>query len=222
MTTETLGLEVGTPEELLALRLLDLPHGGLFVASDTGAEPGDPVAVDVRAPGIPPVSLKGAVVWRREAGDGGAERPRGVGIGLFAGSAADFEDLLEACRGRVEDLAARRSRRYPVAVEVSLGGHGDRVLNVSVGGMFVGTKRPLPVGDEVRFELALPGTDTLVTWGEVMWQGPWEGVPGVGVRFLWRDPQTRSRLVAYLDAVDASANVSSGSSSSGASSRRAL
>src|SRR4051812_4337919 len=44
----------------------------------------------------------------------------------------------------------------------------DYATNISLGGVFIRSQNPLPVGTKLRVQFSLPGLDeTVVTWGEV-------------------------------------------------------
>ncbi len=64
----------------------------------------------------------------------------------------------------------------------------DYTKNVSKGGMFVRTARPLAVGERFAFRLELPSRpDPLDLAAEVVHvQGEGEGA-GMGLRFVWED-----------------------------------
>lgn len=100
-------------------------------------------------------------------------------------SERDVEEALAAY-----DEEQRASRRVAVAVDVHLasdshffsGLSGD----ISEGGLFLSTYRPLPVGSCVEVELSLPGSnETLHARGEVRWLREHStGQPqGVGIAF---------------------------------------
>jgi type IV pilus assembly protein PilZ len=80
----------------------------------------------------------------------------------------------------------------------------DYTKNISRGGTFIKTSRPLPVGTEFLFKLFVPGRDAPLTiHGEVQRivdgdEGP---EPGMAIRFVYRegDPQTEiARIVEGL------------------------
>jgi len=60
--------------------------------------------------------------------------------------------------------------------------------NIGLGGVFVATQTPAPVGRPVSLKLTLPGlAEPLLARGEVRWIRESEdrqGVPGVGIKFV--------------------------------------
>ena len=89
-------------------------------------------------------------------------------------------------------MTARRAERLPLKVRVTYE-HLDDFLddysaNVSLGGMFVRSDDPLPVGARFRLRFDIPGRERPVqTTGEVRWivePGDAAGLaPGMGIRF---------------------------------------
>ncbi len=84
----------------------------------------------------------------------------------------------------------------------------DYTKNISRGGMFIKTPRPLETGSRCQFSLSLPAlADPLALEGEVVWVlGPEEAQrqgaePGMGIRFVFADEAARhdfERLVERL------------------------
>ena len=86
----------------------------------------------------------------------------------------------------------------------------DYTKNISRGGTFIKTSRPLSVGTEFLFKLFVPQLDQpLSIHGEVQWvvteedaaAGAPGAEPGMGIRFVYRegdDQQTISRTVERL------------------------
>jgi len=86
----------------------------------------------------------------------------------------------------------------------------DYTKNISRGGTFIKTHRPLPVGTEFLFKLYVPNLDTpLSIHGEVQWvvsdadiaAGVTQAEAGMGIRFVYRegdDQETIARIVEKL------------------------
>jgi type IV pilus assembly protein PilZ len=87
----------------------------------------------------------------------------------------------------------------------------DYTKNISKGGTFIKTAKPLDIGTEFVFVLSLPtksaadGSDTqLKLRGKVIWvtteaqaqvaQDPDRRTPGMGIRFLFQDDSERNAL----------------------------
>lgn len=70
--------------------------------------------------------------------------------------------------------------------------------NLSVGGVFVPTKFPVPRGQMVELEWSLPNRhDKVAVIGKVAWVGEWDGIAGMGVEFIKLDPQIRDDIIRY-------------------------
>lgn len=91
-------------------------------------------------------------------------------------------------------IERRRSLRVPLFVLEVKWKKFNRVFigqtrNVSIGGLFLTTERPLQIGEKFPVEFVLPDQKTkVVCTGEVAWTRPYEGEgsgsEGVGVRFI--------------------------------------
>ena len=73
----------------------------------------------------------------------------------------------------------------------------DYTKNISRGGTFVRTDRPLGVGTRFVFRLTVPGLDrSLELTGEVRWVRRPDEVPGadagMGIQFVFEDPEQRA------------------------------
>src|SRR5258708_25238634 len=95
-----------------------------------------------------------------------------------------------------EDL--RQSPRAPLRLRVDYermnSFFADYTKNISKGGTFIKTARPLPIGSRCQFSFTLPAlSEPLVLDGEVTWIQPVAeaeaggGEPGMGVKFVFKD-----------------------------------
>lgn len=114
---------------------------------------------------------------------------------------AVVEDGPPLDNGRVE---ARRPIELKVEYKRLNTFFADYTKNISRGGTFIKTSRPLPVGTEFLFKLFVPGrTDPLTIHGEVqrIIDATDDEEPGMAIRFVYRegDPQTEiARVVEGL------------------------
>jgi type IV pilus assembly protein PilZ len=81
----------------------------------------------------------------------------------------------------------------------------DYTKDISKGGTFVKTPRPLPIGSRCQFSFTLPAlSDPLVLEGEVTWivaAGQRAEQAGMGVRFVFKDAAAQrefEELVEHL------------------------
>jgi len=81
----------------------------------------------------------------------------------------------------------------------------DYTQNISKGGTFIKTTKPLAIGTEFVFVLSLPQTeDQLHLLGEVIWivdeaQATATSPPGMGIRFKFRDPAEREAVHTFVE-----------------------
>jgi len=96
----------------------------------------------------------------------------------------------------------RESYRAPIRLRVDYERmntfFADYTKNISKGGTFIKTARPLPIGTHFVFSLSIPALSAPVQLtGEVAWtrgaeQGrPQKEEPGMGIRFVFESPQVR-------------------------------
>jgi uncharacterized protein (TIGR02266 family) len=117
---------------------------------------------------------------------------------------------LQKTRARIVILGNERRAqdRHPIRLQVEYECLEDFLTdysaNLSVGGMFIETARPLPLGTRFRLRFTLPGFDAPVdSEAEVRWVldedlgGP---LPrGMGVRFKGMDPSLQARIATLLE-----------------------
>ncbi len=83
----------------------------------------------------------------------------------------------------------REHQRIPVSLQVSYLSKGDLqrdlVVNLSPGGLFVRTSKPLEIGTEVDLEVLIAQEETPIhVRGKVMWlRGEGAAAPGMGIQF---------------------------------------
>jgi len=81
----------------------------------------------------------------------------------------------------------------------------DYTKNISKGGTFIKTARPLPVGTRFLFALAVPALSEPVTLdGEVTWvmetaQARAGEEPGMGIRFVFASDEQRSEFESLVE-----------------------
>jgi type IV pilus assembly protein PilZ len=111
--------------------------------------------------------------------------------------------------GLVDDDERRRERRAPIELKVEYKRLNtffyDYTKNISKGGTFIKTDRPLDVGTMFIFKLRVPITETPIELhGEVRWvvrpgqqpppSAPNEHEPGMGIRFVYDAPEELAGL----------------------------
>ena len=102
----------------------------------------------------------------------------------------------------------RQHPRYEVSIPAECSTRhsffSNHVCNISKGGLFLRSDRPLPLNEEVSLVLRLPGTDRgIFATGRVIWNRDIESasaqvVPGSGIRFVGMTASDRAALEGYL------------------------
>ncbi|MBC7792190.1 MAG: TIGR02266 family protein [Clostridia bacterium] len=114
----------------------------------------------------------------------------------------------------VNDSADKRdSVRAPIELKVEYKKmntfFADYTKNISKGGTFIKTDRPLPVGTEFLFKLTLPQrADPFELKGTVMWtnkpsevQNPEVNSMGMGIRFIFETDSERANFESQVEAL---------------------
>ncbi len=99
------------------------------------------------------------------------------------------------------DPGRRSDNRAPIELKVEYKRvntfFSDYTKNISRGGTFIGTTRPLDVGTEFIFALTIPGlNEPLRLRGRVVWTNPVEdsspaSPPGMGIEFQYANDEER-------------------------------
>ena len=96
----------------------------------------------------------------------------------------------------------RTSRR--VEVEAEVGAHSRSHFltgtssDLSSGGLFIATEKPLPMGAEITVGLVLPDGHRILADAVVAWvRGPHAGVEGMGVRFIGVAPADAAAIARW-------------------------
>jgi type IV pilus assembly protein PilZ len=112
------------------------------------------------------------------------------------------------------DQDRRREARAPIELKVEYKRLNtffyDYTKNISKGGTFIKTERPLDIGTIFLFKLMVPSRDEPIALrGEVRWvikEGaprppdvPADHDPGMGIRFVYDDDQHRNRLEQVVE-----------------------
>jgi len=91
----------------------------------------------------------------------------------------------------------RTVARIPIQLRVEYrrmnGFLADYTKNLSRGGTFIRTARPLPPGSRFHLQLCAPcGEPPIELLAEVAWVEEGGAEPGMGVRFVWRGHEERA------------------------------
>src|SRR5256885_13884129 len=76
----------------------------------------------------------------------------------------------------------------------------DYTKNISKGGTFIKTKKPLPIGTRFLFKLTVPQrADPFELLGEVVWSQNDAEEPGMGIRFIYTTDTQRSDFEGVVE-----------------------
>ncbi|MBI3185250.1 MAG: TIGR02266 family protein [Myxococcales bacterium] len=76
----------------------------------------------------------------------------------------------------------------------------DYTKNISKGGTFIKTKKPLPIGTRFLFKLTVPSREQpFELLGEVVWSKPEGDEPGMGIRFIYSDERQRGQFEGVVE-----------------------
>ena len=138
--------------------------------------------------------------------DSKPKKPAIVVIGARDRSAQDEEKKKNPQGGGEEN---RRHPRLPLVVKAEVGAKGRRVqrgylTNLSVGGAFLATKKPIPSGTQLQLLIFLPWKlGEFKALAEVVWSTGKEGSetdpPGVGLAFTKLGSKGREMLQRYVE-----------------------
>lgn len=78
----------------------------------------------------------------------------------------------------------------------------DYTKNISKGGTFIKTKKPLPIGTRFLFKLTVPQREAAFELlGEVVWSNAEGDEPGMGIRFIYSDEAQRDAFEEVVEAL---------------------
>ncbi len=124
------------------------------------------------------------------------EQVEQVEVDVAVPSQRDVEEVLAACADE-----QRASQRVSVTVDIHLASESQFFSglsgDISEGGLFLSTYRPLPIGSAVDLEFSLPGSDSpLRARGEVRWlrEHGSDQPRGVGIAFETLEDEDRERI----------------------------
>ena len=100
----------------------------------------------------------------------------------------------------------RRHIRYPLSIEVTyqygVESFSEYTLNLSPGGLFIRTDRPLKRGSTITLDFTIPSIDHHFSMnGRVAWirnQGDENGLQGRGVEFLDVTEKNTRQLIQFV------------------------
>lgn len=104
----------------------------------------------------------------------------------------------------LKGIEARQHTRAPIELKVDYkklnSFFADYTKNISKGGTFIKTKKPLPIGTRFLFKLSVPKREApFELLGEVVWSKSDGEEPGMGIRFIYTDDDQRSEFEQVVE-----------------------
>ena len=101
-------------------------------------------------------------------------------------------------------LEIRQHPRAPIELKVDYkklnSFFADYTKNISKGGTFIKTKKPLPIGTRFLFKLTVPQREApFELLGEVVWSNAEGDEPGMGIRFIYADERQRDEFESVVE-----------------------
>lgn len=101
-------------------------------------------------------------------------------------------------------LEGRQHARAPIELKVDYkklnSFFADYTKNISKGGTFIKTKKPLPIGTRFLFKLTVPQrADPFELIGEVVWSTSEGEEPGMGIKFVYSTDKQRSDFEGVVE-----------------------
>lgn len=98
----------------------------------------------------------------------------------------------------------RQQTRVPIELKVDYkklnSFFADYTKNISKGGTFIKTKKPLPIGTRFLFKLTVPQREEpFELLGEVVWSKADGDEPGMGIRFIYSSDTQRSEFEGVVE-----------------------
>jgi type IV pilus assembly protein PilZ len=76
----------------------------------------------------------------------------------------------------------------------------DYTKNISKGGTFIRTAKPLPEGTTFHFKISVPGmSEPFALTGEVAWTREVGDSPGMGIKFLYENDSQRGAFESVVE-----------------------
>ena len=98
----------------------------------------------------------------------------------------------------------RQQTRLPIELKVDYkkvnSFFADYTKNISKGGTFIKTKKPLPIGTQFLFKLTVPKREQpFELLGEVVWARTDGDEPGMGIRFVYQNDGQRQDFEGVVE-----------------------
>lgn len=178
--------------------------GGVFVPGHLRLASAEEIDLEVAfAKEQVTVHTRGVVRWKRLSGK--KTLPAGIGVEFLESERRTRDLLVDFAEGRSVRLVRRRSRRYPVMLEIDYATDSvflnDITEDISRDGAFILTGHSIEVGTVLALKLRPPGSGAPIdVKGEVRWLQT-DGRRGFGVRFIFDRPHAEEAILRLIDGI---------------------
>jgi uncharacterized protein (TIGR02266 family) len=189
-----------TSEGTIHAEVRNISLGGAFIGCKKPLPIGQVFSLTMTPPDNEPVIATAEVIWSNENVPEDKVINRGMGVRFIKMSERHLQMVRQLfsspspVRSPQKIGVERRQHpridiNWPVSIETSEGTIHGEVKNISLGGAFIGCKKPLPIGHAFSMTMTGPDNETMIATAEVVWSNA--NVPedkvinrGMGVRFI--------------------------------------
>jgi uncharacterized protein (TIGR02266 family) len=180
------------------------PNGGLGGFSIDGRLPsalGEVVLLTVIV-GSRQFRLRCRLAWARHKAARGQREC--FGVDFLREDDATRVRLLAYARNDVQEAQTRRSPRIEVELPVRFTHAGttssETIVDLSLGGAFIRTTKPIGLGELLELHLRPPrALRSINLVGQVAWTKETGRMPGMGIEFIGADEKTQQKLQKLLE-----------------------
>lgn len=206
-----------TPRDFLKKYTEDISKGGIFVKTINPLPVRTPVKILLEVPGFEGLELSGSVVYV-------LKEEEAVKIGRSPGNGVEFQNLSPEQSRKLTEMVEKlkqkiflpydeRRQDERVWAEIKLkfksinGFIKEYAEDISKGGIFIRTKKPIPFNTPVKILLEFPDAGSIELNGRVVYILNEEEAkrvmrnPGVGVQFVDNPPEIMKKLEEFIEKV---------------------
>ncbi len=178
--------------------------GGLMIDGPPPGPVGTKVRLTlrVREPAPRNFTIHTQLAWARRKASVGLREA--YGLEFLPDNRGARDRLVSFARGHTPDASQRNEERLSVALPAALSWQGgqrqEELADLSLGGAFLRTPEPLPVGAEVELSFRPPRALTkLRLRGRVTWRRTSGTEPGMGLRFEYESSRQAERVATLVE-----------------------
>lgn len=177
---------------------------GIFVPGEINFEVGEKLFLEINfLEEQRSYRIRGVVQWRRLKTRRLSLLP-GIGVEFDSNERATRDMILDFARGRELEFTSRSSHRIPVTLQISYASDSrfltDVADDLSLGGLFITTDKPLEVGTILNLKLKPPGyLMGIRVKGVVAWISDRASRSGMGIKFIFESERKKRKVESVVD-----------------------